>query len=111
MYGQKIPVYASPQYSKPTLIWDHLTSIRSNILDPWLLVGDFNEIVMPTEMRGRKFIATRGDLMMAMIDACSLIDIEATGMKYTWYRKQVGNVTTKRLDRALVDQPWKLAFL
>ncbi|KAL2986798.1 hypothetical protein AAZX31_12G226800 [Glycine max] len=104
-------VYASPQYSKPTLIWDHLTSIRSNILDPWLLVGDFNEFVMPTEMRGRKFIATRGNLMMSMIDACSLIDIEATGMKYTWYRKQVGNVTTKRLDRALVDQPWKLAFL
>lgn len=66
---------------------------------------------MPTEVRGGKFITARMDLMIAMIDACSLIDIEATGMKYTWYRKQVGNVTTKRLDRALVDQPWKLAFL
>lgn len=65
---------------------------------------------MPTEMRGRKFIATRGDLMMAMIDACSLIDMEATGLKYSWYKKQVGEVIMKRLDRALVDQPYRLAF-
>ena len=35
--------------------------------------------------------------MMAMIDACSLIDIEATRMKYTSYRKQASKVGQQEL--------------
>lgn len=49
--------------------------------------------------------------MLDMMDKCELLDMEAMGLKFTLYQKQVGKVVAKRIDRVLVDQPWHIVLL
>nr|KYP50119.1 hypothetical protein KK1_028102 [Cajanus cajan] len=44
------------------------------------------------------------------MEDCSLLDLGAKGLKFTWYRRQLGSVIAKRLDRAMCDIPWQLTF-
>ncbi|WJX93701.1 GPN-loop GTPase qqt1 [Trifolium repens] len=37
-------VYGSPVYTIRTSLWTHLKNLRNNIISPWLMIGDFNEI-------------------------------------------------------------------
>ncbi|KAI9087295.1 hypothetical protein K1719_030765 [Acacia pycnantha] len=55
LHGKKMlftAVYASPNVSKRDRIWDMLQSLAGEINEPWLLVGDFNEIKTPLEQKG-----------------------------------------------------------
>jgi exonuclease III len=38
-------IYASPIHTSRLELWEHLTELRRDITDPWLLMGDFNEII------------------------------------------------------------------
>jgi len=48
--------------------------------------------------------------MLDMTDKCYLLDMEATGLKFTWYKKQVGKMMAKRHGRVLANQAWCIAF-
>ncbi|KAI9123772.1 hypothetical protein K1719_005072 [Acacia pycnantha] len=55
LHGKKMlftAVYATPNVSKRDRIWDMLQSMAGEINEPWLLVGDFNEIKTPLEQKG-----------------------------------------------------------
>ncbi|KAK7282258.1 hypothetical protein RIF29_10902 [Crotalaria pallida] len=43
-------VYASPVATVRDNLWDHLVGMQSSIILPWLLIGDFNEILLPSEL-------------------------------------------------------------
>lgn len=45
-------IYASPIPVKREELWSHLLHIRSNLVLPWMIVGDMNEILHPNEVRG-----------------------------------------------------------
>ncbi|XP_057432499.1 uncharacterized protein LOC130725245 [Lotus japonicus] len=96
-------MYASPIPAQRDTLWNRLLHLRSSIILPWLLVGDFNEILLPSEVRGGDFLANRADLFASILDQCNLIDSGSVGRQYTWFRK-VNNrlVLSKRLDRAFV---------
>ena len=49
-------VYASPIPSVRSLLWDYMTNISSNIHYPWFLIGDFNEILCSSEVKGGCFL-------------------------------------------------------
>lgn len=67
-------------------------------------MGDFNEIVLPSEVEGGKFYANRASKFDNVIDKCRLIDLDTIGSFFTWYRKDINfNTIFKRLDRALGD--------
>lgn len=38
-----------------SLLWDHLSSLRGNINGPWILLGDFNEVLHASEVYGGNF--------------------------------------------------------
>lgn len=44
-------VYVSPTYSKRLELWDYLISLRNDIIDPWLMMGDINEIIFLVNKR------------------------------------------------------------
>lgn len=55
-------LYASPYHSVRPSIWNHLCDLSSSVSDPWLILGDFNEIISPLEQKGVISIATEQTL-------------------------------------------------
>src|ERR1044072_1932414 len=83
-------VYASPAPQLRENLWNHLVDLRDVVRDPWILIGDFNEVLFPSEVRGGNFIASRVDKMHSMMDTCGLHDLGASGGKFTWHRHENG---------------------
>lgn len=104
-------IYASPVPVSREILWDHLQSLRSLSNDPWLLFGDFNEILLPSEVSGGQFSSSRAAKFSHAMDDCDLLDLGDKGHQFTWFRKAVGDrPISKRLDRALYDSEWRIQF-
>lgn len=104
-------VYASPIPVNRHLLWDHLRVVANGMQEPWVLLGDFNDISVSSEQRGGLFSPSRARMFVDNFDSCGLMDIGAAGMHYTWFRSSVGRPPIhKRLDRALSSLLWRTTF-
>lgn len=104
-------VYTSPTYTIRLDLWHHLTSLRDTIKAPWMLVGDFNEITLPSELKGGNFDHNRAVNFLNMIDSCNFLDVTTIGGLFTWCRNCVGKKKVfRKLDRGLFDMLWRLNF-
>ncbi|KAI9100938.1 hypothetical protein K1719_024062 [Acacia pycnantha] len=106
-------VYASPNEHKRGGIWNTLQSIASEMEEPWLLAGDFNEIKSHLEKKGGgRNNETRFAKFNDWIQECNLIDIEASGPFFTWKGPKWEGLDRvyKRLDRCLCNPQWKEVF-
>jgi hypothetical protein len=73
------PIYASPLETRRNALWNELKTLARSIFEPWLLAGDFNDIVSPDEKRGGASASRRKcAIFRDRIDACNLIDLGAT---------------------------------
>ena len=45
-------VYAPPQFNRRKSFWDYLQNLAVNISLPWLLLGDFNDMISEEEKLG-----------------------------------------------------------
>ena len=92
-------VYACPYLCGRQQLWNYLACLRTHIDGHWLLMGDFNEIVLPSEVKGGVFSVNSADKFSEVIEKGRLIDLGAKGSLYTWYRKESGVLKiAKRLD-------------
>ncbi|GAU22350.1 hypothetical protein TSUD_106780 [Trifolium subterraneum] len=104
-------IYASPVYTSRLELWHHINDPRKDITEPWLLMGDFNEIIRPSEQKGGNFSHTRAVPLLNVMNNCNLVDLNTTGGLYTWSRPCNDNRTVyRKLDRAFADVPWSMAF-
>ncbi|KAL3722147.1 hypothetical protein ACJRO7_034500 [Eucalyptus globulus] len=80
--------------------------------DPWLCVGDFNEILYQWEkIGGRAAEYYRCKAFQDFTNACALMDLESKGCAYTWANNRGGDeLIRKRLDRALCSMDWRVSF-
>lgn len=91
--------------------WDYLGNLRSVVNGPWMLVGDFNEILLPSDVRGGSFYSNRALKFGDILDACSMVDLGFKGPLFMWHHSmQRGQRTDTRLDRAVADCNWRLVF-
>ncbi|KAI9127269.1 hypothetical protein K1719_001828 [Acacia pycnantha] len=78
-------VYAHPNEQRRNRIWDILHRLACEIEEPWMLVGDFNEIRSPLEQKGGGRInEVRCNKFNQWIEDCNFIDVEASGPLFTW---------------------------
>lgn len=104
-------IYASPIPVVRDILWKHLQNIRASITGPWLLMGDFNEILVPSEVRGGNFSLSRATKFSNSMEDCNLLDLGAVGNAFTWFRRAIGSQPiSKRLDRALADIDMRRGF-
>lgn len=85
-----------------------MNSIACHVSEPWLCIGDFNELLSNEEACGGN---ARSNARMKMfrdfIFKAQLIDLGVQGSAFTWFRKKKdGSVLQERLDRALVNDSW-----
>ncbi|CAL1410372.1 unnamed protein product [Linum trigynum] len=77
------------------------------MVQPWLLVGDFNSILSPSEkLGGAPFDAARIRDFQEVVQDTGLIDLGFEGPAYTWFRTGL----RERLDRGLANNYWATNF-
>lgn len=104
-------IYAYPYFPTRVTNWTHIRELRRRIFEPWALVGDWNEILGPSEVEGGDFVASRADEFGRLLLECDLSTIHTTRSLFTWKRSAADSpVLLKRLDRGVVDASWKTAF-
>ena len=58
-----------------------MVHLRSSVQVPWMLVGDFNEVLLPTEVHGWNFSFHRASMFANVLGDCGLIDLRTVGLK------------------------------
>lgn len=103
-------IYASPTPSSRETFWQHLCNLSRNITSPWLLIGDWNEILLSGEQKGCFFSHNRAESFGRALDHCGLLDIHSLGGRFTWHRTHGCKHMAKKLNRALANIQWRLSF-
>ncbi|XP_057760324.1 uncharacterized protein LOC130980686 [Arachis stenosperma] len=98
-------VYANQHIHRHKELWGDLTKIANMIHRPWIVLGDFNDVLLQSEVRGGQFRLARAEQFAETLEDCGLFDMGAIGRRFTWYRKVKGGVqVAKKLDRAVFNQ-------
>ena len=80
---------------------------------PWVLLGDFNEMISNDEKLGELLVnRTRISTFRNCMDNCGLMDLGFHGPRFTWTNKSPCWQTTikERLDRGLGNAEWATLF-
>jgi ribonuclease HI len=104
--------YGHPVTAKRYESWGLLRHLSGLSPTPWLCMGDFNEIVSMSEIKGSTIRAQKEmeDFQNALAN-CQLCDLGFNGPKYTWNNGREGAAFTKeRLDKAVANSEWRMMF-
>ena len=104
-------IYASPKFQFRKTLWDDLSAFAAGLSQPWLVIGDFNEVTNSREKFGGRVInRKRVDLFVDTMRRCNLIDLGYHGPRFTWSNKRRHNPILERLDRGWANDAWITAF-
>ena len=79
---------------------------------PWVVMGDFNEVLQAHEHDG---VGSRSQAQMDAfrdaLDTCGLTDLGYIGRSWTFEKKVTGGTFSRvRLDRCMANMEWCVAF-
>ncbi|XP_024195607.1 uncharacterized protein LOC112198715 [Rosa chinensis] len=98
-------VYASPTHTTRSSLWPYFDNLAAITNLPWMLIGDFNELVSSADKSCGPFTGRFGALR-DWINMNALIDMGYKGSCYTWSNNRV----KERLDRAFCNCSWRSTF-
>ena len=104
--------YGHPEVALRPRSWELLRRLHDGNEEPWMVVGDFNEITSLDEKSG---MADRSLPQMAAfrgaLSDCSLHDLGYHGPDFTWSnRRGPGTLVRVRLDRSVANPAWSNLF-
>lgn len=105
--------YVRPNPRAKDIFWSDCRAYANQMEDPWIIIGDFNDIASDDDQWGSERINCNViDKFVENFNNCGLMDLESSGPRYSWVR-QVGNRTVQRrkLDRVLWNMRAQLDFL
>ncbi|XP_074271588.1 uncharacterized protein LOC141595522 [Silene latifolia] len=103
--------YGWPSVSDRHLSWSLLRLLHSQSELPWICIGDFNEILYSTEMKGGSRAQWQMNNFQTAIDDCGLRPVTWEGYAYTFDNGQAGDANRQcLLDRALCSESWTDLF-
>ena len=97
--------YGEPRRERRKNSWFLMRFLRAQSDDPWLCVGDFNEVLAADEqIGGNEREQWQISAFQDVVNDCDLTDLGFHGLPYTWDNHQEADRNVKvRLDRALGD--------
>ncbi|KAM7253909.1 hypothetical protein ACFE04_031591 [Oxalis oulophora] len=104
--------YGNPVTSLRPNSWRMLADLKAKSDLPWVVGGDFNEIVCSSEkMGGRLRPKAQMANFRAVLEECGLYEIIAGGPSFTWKSSRFNGVEmVEKLDRVVVSNSWRLRF-
>ncbi|XP_074266966.1 uncharacterized protein LOC141590260 [Silene latifolia] len=104
-------LYGWPGASDRHLSWELLRLLSRQSLLPWVCIGDYNEILFSTEMKGGSRPQWQMNNFWAAVDECGLKDISREGYHFSWDNEQSGEANRQcMLDRAMSSSSWTDMF-
>ena len=102
-------IYASPRLEERKLLWKNLSSVALLHRLPWLMMGDFNELLSCNDkLGGNPLNPRRVQMFKDCLDSCGMVDLGFHGPKFTWVNKrEVGHFIQERLDRGFANIDWR----
>ncbi|XP_073357859.1 uncharacterized protein [Aegilops tauschii subsp. strangulata] len=105
-------VYGEARTNECYKMWDMLHGIAGTSTMPWLVLGDFNEVIHAHEHDG---VGNRNqaqmDLFRDALDTCGLSNIGYSRKSWTFEKRVTGGTYTRvRLDRGVANPAWSIAF-
>ncbi|XP_031120221.1 uncharacterized protein LOC116023364 [Ipomoea triloba] len=100
--------YGFPERSRRSESWDLLRTLAGRSTLPWVVVGDFNDLLFQHEKRGGN---PHPDNLLRgfgeVVEDCGLSQLSIHGYQYTWERGR-GTVDwmEERLDKVLAGADW-----
>lgn len=80
-------------------------------MGPWVLSGDFNELVDPQKkIGGTQRRPDESTDFIQMLKACGLWEIHHFGYQFSWYGQKNNELVQCRLDRTVAYQEWTEKF-
>lgn len=102
--------YVSPRHELKEKFCERMEEIAQDTDEPWVIMGDLNDILEAQEKKGGAPInARKCDLFRNRIDKCLLMDVGSHGHRYTWKGPCTRGYfrVFERLDRALCNAGWR----
>ncbi|KAI5413590.1 hypothetical protein KIW84_057961, partial [Lathyrus oleraceus] len=105
-------VYAQNQLGNKRNLWNDLSNIGSTITKPWIINGDFNNVLKINDRVGGNEIqeAEYVDLE-EMMDDKGLFEHDIKGQHFTWSNKHTNGLIYSQIDRDLCNSEWFINFL
>lgn len=108
-------VYADNTVEERKILWNTLLDEKDNLSfhnSPWILGGDCNEIIHPTEHSSPSFNSSSPQMIefKACLDELEVRDLRYHGPPFTWINSQPDDPIAKKLDRVLINEVWLLTF-
>lgn len=106
-------IYALPSPTFKQSLWQELQNFAGGTSLPWVVVGDFNDILASHERTGGVDVNfSRIKLFQDRIQACQLSDMGSCGPSFTWRGPKLPNYHRlfERLDRVLANNIFLSAF-
>ncbi|KAK9683880.1 hypothetical protein RND81_10G171700 [Saponaria officinalis] len=103
--------YGWPAIADRVLSWQLLRLLSTEGDSPWLCIGDFNEILYSTEMKGGSRPQWQMNNFREAADVCGLRDVDFEGLEFTYDNGQEDEANRQsRLDRAMANDTWMEMF-
>ncbi|XP_026416759.1 uncharacterized protein LOC113312218 [Papaver somniferum] len=105
-------IYGENYYVTRSSLWDAIISFASFNTKPWVLMGDFNSLLFPSEKVGGALVFPyHYQDFSNCVQQAKIMDLQYSGCFYTWTNyQQDGTIIRSKLDRAMVNMDWILQF-
>ncbi|XP_062076217.1 uncharacterized protein LOC133780570 [Humulus lupulus] len=93
-------------------LWRNLKDLATGICGPWVMMGDFNDILHGEERIGKKDKTRKSKSFQECVEVCQMEDIKFSGNFYTWNNKQGSDTKVySKIDRVMGNQQWLQKFI
>ncbi|KAK9734368.1 hypothetical protein RND81_04G135100 [Saponaria officinalis] len=101
-------VYGEPVFANRKSSWDTIGVHLKNLTEPFVLLGDVNQVEMCTDKHGGDSTFIQGVVWFNNWKlAMNLVDIPFKGPRFTWCNKRKGEDRLyERLDKAYASHDW-----
>jgi hypothetical protein len=105
-------IYASLRFLECYLLWKNLANVASIHSLPWLMMGDFNEVLLSDDkFVGRSVNFHHASNFRDYIDSCGIMDMGFSGPRFTWTNlRGVSDMIQERIDRCFCNLSLRLLF-
>ena len=99
--------YGDPKTSNRHHTWELLQKLRIIFDGPWLVMGDFNEVLSQADKEGGGLRnETQIEAFRVSLEVCKLYPLDYVGEHFTWFRVTIDGYLTERLDWAMANEEW-----